>query len=341
MQDDAAILHFDRFALDRANRRLMRAGREVEIGSRYFDALVLLVDARGALVSKDRFMAEVWRGIPVTDEALTQCIRSLRRALDDDAASPRFIATVPKHGYRFVGTLEEGGNDEPPSELNSHRIAGRIAAASTIGGTVAGVFGGLLYGLLLSSQDEGAGSALLLAMVALCMAVGVLGGAGVGIGMALATALRGASAAMLMLGGGVGGVVVGALGRLVGLDLFKVLAGVGVGPVTGLLEGGIVGMMAGGASALALRYRAWRGVALAALLGASGGALLALAGGRLMAGSLLLLDRTVAESRLRMDGIGALLGEPQFGTSALVASAALEAAVFVTCVALAVRRAQS
>ena len=50
-------------------------------------------------------MGEVWRGIPVTDEALTQCIRTLRKQLGDDAARPRFIETVPKNGYRFVAPV--------------------------------------------------------------------------------------------------------------------------------------------------------------------------------------------------------------------------------------------
>ena len=98
MTDRPPILRFADFALDRADRQLCRDGVPVELGSRYFDALVLLVEARGALVSKDRFMDEVWRGIPVTDEALTQCIRTLRRALGDEAGNPRFIHTVPKHG---------------------------------------------------------------------------------------------------------------------------------------------------------------------------------------------------------------------------------------------------
>jgi hypothetical protein len=48
-----------------------------------FDALALLARAPGALVTKDRFMDEVWRGVPVTDEALTQCIRTLRRTLGE------------------------------------------------------------------------------------------------------------------------------------------------------------------------------------------------------------------------------------------------------------------
>src|SRR5687768_3981279 len=96
-------LRFGPFTLDRAGRRLLRGGAPVDLNARYFDALCLLAAAPGELVTKDRFMAEIWAGIPVTDEALTQCIRTLRRALDDDAASPRYIATVPKYGYRFVG----------------------------------------------------------------------------------------------------------------------------------------------------------------------------------------------------------------------------------------------
>ena len=91
----------------RADRQLRRGGEPVELSSRYFDALALLVAERGRLVTKDRFMGEVWRGIPVTDEALTQCIKTLRRQLGDDAARPRFIETVPKHGYRFIAELDE------------------------------------------------------------------------------------------------------------------------------------------------------------------------------------------------------------------------------------------
>ena len=97
---------FDRFHLDPHDRQLRRDEMPVELNSRYLDALMLLVREKGRLVSKDRFLDEVWRGVPVTDEALTQCIKTLRRQLGDDAASPRFIETVPKHGYRFVADVE-------------------------------------------------------------------------------------------------------------------------------------------------------------------------------------------------------------------------------------------
>jgi len=90
---------FDHFVLDPGDRRLKRDDVPVELNARYLDALALLVREAGKLVSKDRFLEEVWRGVPVTDEALTQCIRTLRRQLGDDAARPRFIETIPKHGY--------------------------------------------------------------------------------------------------------------------------------------------------------------------------------------------------------------------------------------------------
>ena len=94
--------------LDPADRQLCRDGAPVEINARYLDALTLLVTEQGRLVTKDRFLDEVWRGVPVTDEALTQCIRTLRRQLGDDASRPRFIETVPKHGYRFVAAVDDG-----------------------------------------------------------------------------------------------------------------------------------------------------------------------------------------------------------------------------------------
>src|SRR5688572_21220839 len=97
---------FDRFTLDPGDRQLRRDDAPVELNARYLDALGLLVGEAGKLVSKDRFHDEVWRGVPVTDEALTQCIKTLRRHLGDDAGNPRFIETVPKHGYRFIAPVE-------------------------------------------------------------------------------------------------------------------------------------------------------------------------------------------------------------------------------------------
>lgn len=101
----AGRYRFDRFQLDPVERRLFAGETTVELNSRYFDALLLLLQHPGTLLRKDRFLEEVWHGVPVTDEVLTQCIKTLRRQLGDSATQPHLIETVPKHGYRFIAAV--------------------------------------------------------------------------------------------------------------------------------------------------------------------------------------------------------------------------------------------
>src|SRR5688572_20984096 len=151
-----SCFRFGRFQLDPDDRLLRSDDGPVELNARYLDALMLLVREKGRLVSKDRFLDEVWRGVPVTDEALTQCIKTLRRQLGDDAASPRFIETVPKHGYRFVADVEQVDGQVPapprPSSSYDFRKLLLLGAAGTVGGGLAGVIGGLFYGFIGASQ---------------------------------------------------------------------------------------------------------------------------------------------------------------------------------------------
>ena len=82
---------------------------------KYFDLLHLLIRRRHEAVSKQAIFTEVWSDVIVSDGALSQAIRILRRTLDDDAREPRFIRTVPRHGYQFVwSALEEQPDDGPP-----------------------------------------------------------------------------------------------------------------------------------------------------------------------------------------------------------------------------------
>src|SRR5829696_4122523 len=140
---------FDRFTLDPGDRQLRRDDAPVELNARYLDALALLVSEAGKLVSKDRFLDEVWNGVPVTDEALTQCIKTLRRQLGDDAAKPRFIETVPKHGYRFIAPVAGTGAEAKPTSAAPDarwRDTLLLGGAGTLGGGIAGFIGGLVYG---------------------------------------------------------------------------------------------------------------------------------------------------------------------------------------------------
>ncbi len=94
---------FDDIYLDARNRQLWRGGQPVPLNSKYFDVLLLLVQHSGQLVEKQRIFEEVWDGVIVTDAALTQCIKDIRKQLGDEVSNPRYIKTVPKHGYIFIG----------------------------------------------------------------------------------------------------------------------------------------------------------------------------------------------------------------------------------------------
>ncbi|HEU5286631.1 MAG TPA: transcriptional regulator, partial [Sphingomicrobium sp.] len=249
---------FHRFTLDPGNRRLTLDGEPVELNARYLDALALLVREAGRLVSKDRFLDEVWRGVPVTDEALTQCIKTLRGRLGDDAASPRFIATVPKHGYRFIAPVESAGDgpDSPGPAPPARESAGDSAAAhgwrrffllggaGTIGAGVAGLVGGLFYGFAGASQPlaPGMGAAsVLLVLMWLTIAAALMGGAGVSFGIAAAGFASGRSTAWAIAGGALGGLLVGGAVKLLGLDAFNLLLGQSPGDITGAAEGALLG----------------------------------------------------------------------------------------------------
>ncbi|MCY3714133.1 MAG: winged helix-turn-helix domain-containing protein [Gemmatimonadetes bacterium] len=111
-QTAAKGFRFDDFVLDIQNRQIRRKHAVLPLSSRYFDVLVLLVSNAGQLVEKNRIFDEVWEDVIVSDTALTQCIKSIRKQLEDDASNPRYVKTVPKHGYVFIGDAVEI-EDEP------------------------------------------------------------------------------------------------------------------------------------------------------------------------------------------------------------------------------------
>jgi DNA-binding winged helix-turn-helix (wHTH) protein len=334
---DSGTLAFGEFSLEPGDRRLRRAGEPVELSSRYFDALVLLLSEPGKLVSKDRFMDEVWRGIPVTDEALTQCIRTLRRQLGDDAASPRFIETVPKHGYRFIAPVraesalphprgERVGQESGPADRwHAFWLTG---AAGAIGGGVAGLIGGVLYGFAATAPAMGE-STLVVVLMALTAALGLIGGAGVGFGIAGVAFVPSAKWQWPVFGGMIGGIVVGALAKLLGMDAFNLLFGHAPGDMTGAREGSLLGVAIGFAAWLARDARRLRlALAYGALAGGVAGALIPPLGGYLLGGSLNLLAEQFPDSHVRLGSIARLLGEASFGLRSQTVTGAIEGMVF-------------
>src|SRR5918993_2214382 len=93
---------FSEFILSPRRRVLLRDGREQPLIPRYFDLLVFLIERRGDAVHRRDIFDRVWGDVIVSDSALSQAIRTIRRVLGDESREPRFIRTVPRHGYRFV-----------------------------------------------------------------------------------------------------------------------------------------------------------------------------------------------------------------------------------------------
>src|SRR3990170_5477921 len=100
---------FAGFTLSPSQRALVRAGKEIPLIPRYFDLLLLLIARRNEAVHRQDIMDTVWKDVVVSDGALSQAVRTLRRTLGDDSREPLFIRTVSRHGYSFVftGVVEE------------------------------------------------------------------------------------------------------------------------------------------------------------------------------------------------------------------------------------------
>jgi DNA-binding winged helix-turn-helix (wHTH) protein len=349
----AGAVRFADFSFDPANRRLCRGAAPVAVNARYLDALALLLREAGNLVTKDRFLDEVWRGVPVTDEALTQCIRTLRRELGDDAGRPRFIETVPKHGYRFIAAVEPVADFPRVAGVESrYSLAasnGRaphaltLAAAGTMGAVAASVIGGLTYGAI-AARVPGAGAgaiSTLLVVACLTALVALLGGLGVSAGIALAAFAADRPGLRFVIGAAAGGFLTGALVRLIWLDAFALLLGAAPRDITGGGEGALLGAAAG--LGVWLADRGWS-VRRSAFAGACAGAAAGLAipplGGQLLGGSLAALTERFPASRLSLDRFGELFGEAHFGLVTQMVTGAAEAALFVGCLVAAIAWAQ-
>lgn len=103
---------FGEFVLCPSRRVLLVSGREVSLIPRYFDLLQLLIRRRNEAIARREILDTVWQDVVVSDGALSQAVRTLRRALGDDPRTPRFIRTVSRHGRaRSRGSSSAPGKD--------------------------------------------------------------------------------------------------------------------------------------------------------------------------------------------------------------------------------------
>src|SRR5215468_1114333 len=111
MQPESESPNLVRFSSYEVNLRageLYREGRKIRLQVQPFHVLAMLLEHPGQVVARKDLQKRLWPGDTFVDfdHSLNTAIKKLRQALNDDKKKPRFIETLPKRGYRFIGAVE-------------------------------------------------------------------------------------------------------------------------------------------------------------------------------------------------------------------------------------------
>ena len=107
------IFRFDRFTLDSDTRRLLHDREEVHLSPKALHLLLLLVEKRHRAVSRAELQKELWPSTFVLDTNLASLIKEIRRGLNDTADTPKFVRTVHRFGYWFIGEVPDAAPAQP------------------------------------------------------------------------------------------------------------------------------------------------------------------------------------------------------------------------------------
>jgi TolB-like protein/DNA-binding winged helix-turn-helix (wHTH) protein/Flp pilus assembly protein TadD len=109
------IYDFGDYRLDTEERVLLRQGQAVSLPPKDLETLVVLVERAGHIVGKEELLEKVWPGVFIEENNLARRVFNLRQVLGEGPDGRKYIETVPKRGYRFVGSVQEEGESAEPS----------------------------------------------------------------------------------------------------------------------------------------------------------------------------------------------------------------------------------
>jgi len=127
------IIRFASFELDEDAGELRREGMKIRLQDQPFQILTILLDNPGKIVSRDELREKIWPSNTFVDfdHGINNAIKRLREALGDTAETPRFIETIPRRGYRFVGAIQTPQvTSQPNGPIDSIAIFPLFNAAS-------------------------------------------------------------------------------------------------------------------------------------------------------------------------------------------------------------------
>jgi TolB-like protein/DNA-binding winged helix-turn-helix (wHTH) protein/Flp pilus assembly protein TadD len=122
------IIRFGVFELDAHSGELRRHGLKIRLPDQSFQILRMLIDRPGEIVTREELRQRLWASDTSVDfdAGLNSAIRKLREALDDSAENPRFIETLPRRGYRFIGSVKPVVTDAAPAVGVAEGVASRV-----------------------------------------------------------------------------------------------------------------------------------------------------------------------------------------------------------------------
>jgi DNA-binding winged helix-turn-helix (wHTH) protein len=107
IQPSSQTVSFGAFEIDFTSRELRKHGIKIRLQEQPLQILELLLEHAGAIVSREDIQKRIWPANTFVDfdKGLYNAVKKLREALGDTAATPRFIETIPRRGYRFIGPV--------------------------------------------------------------------------------------------------------------------------------------------------------------------------------------------------------------------------------------------
>jgi DNA-binding winged helix-turn-helix (wHTH) protein/Tol biopolymer transport system component len=144
-------IRFGAFEADLPSGEVRKSGSRIKLQDQPFKVLQILLEHPGDLVTREELQSRIWPedSFGDFDHAVNVAVGKLRAALGDSAENPSFIETVPRRGYRFVASLDEGPVDThaplPATNFNGVR-PGRVVFKRTLLALLAVVISGILVG---------------------------------------------------------------------------------------------------------------------------------------------------------------------------------------------------
>lgn len=113
------VIRFDEWTVETRSGELARGSVRVRLQTQPLQLLIALLERPGELVTREELVARLWpKGVVDFESGLNAAVRRLRSALDDDAETPRYIETLPRRGYRFIGRVAA---QSPPIAIRDDR----------------------------------------------------------------------------------------------------------------------------------------------------------------------------------------------------------------------------